>query len=186
MRIATLSCFTLALCLGACATPQTGTPAAQDAGYPPDDSMTPWFARMLRNIGGDYGVMVLQGPAWTNQALQKCYGYETQFHVTSGGPYLTSRYRDDVRRCLVLDYLAYKDNQGATQHNAQAGNPSVFMEATQARWSYWFQIAGFSTPDTMFTFLRVSASMARPYEMAVLNSQPSNVPASQARTIGGW
>lgn len=182
-----------ALSLGACANPGTGPTGVPTAGQPvanaPDDSMNPRFEAMLSQLGGDYAVMVMQGPAFTNHEIQKCYAYETQFRQQGTDPdlVLLTAYRNAVRRCLVFDYLAYKDNQDATHnYSLPGGNPYVSMDATQDRWSNWLPDAGFSSPDAMLTFLRTSYSISKPYEMQVLNSQPHYAPAPKTHSLGGW
>ena len=129
-------------------------------------------------VGVDYYSAVSHhDPNWTDRVVQQCYDQQAPDPANFYREGLTRTYRDGVRRCMILDYLGYKDNQNATHNERLAGDPFFSLTAADQRWRFWFFRAGFSTPDAMFQYLRTGYGYAKPVEINTARQlgQPLNV-----------
>ena len=165
----------MVLGLSGCAMPPPGgsqAPAqSAAASVPPDDGVAPDFKAEMREVGYKYYGMVTQGEAFTNGQLAECY----QAQQTDPNVFLTNinLYRNALRQCLVLDYMAFKDNQRATHDYQTPGNPYEDKEVALQRWEHWWTRLGFTTTDAMFHYMRLGEGWAKPYELSLLNQNHS-------------
>lgn len=190
MRLRTISVTCMLLSVAACAMPPAGSSgtsqSAEAAVYPPDDGVAPDFKDRMRDVGYQYYGMATQGAAFTNNQLQQCYAGQTDKVDNFAREGLLNLYRNSLRRCLVLDYLAFKDNQNATHKYAVAGNPYLSMEATEGRWGHWFPLAGFSGPEAGFRYMRLGYGYSKPYEIQLLQqNRPLTLGPPRGAIFGG-
>jgi hypothetical protein len=72
---------------------------------------------------------------------------------------------NSTRRCLAMDYAAYKDNQIAT-HNYRTPGIGYFSEdAAARRWTIYGPRAGFTTADAMFEYMRGTYAFVKPAQL---------------------
>ena len=76
---------------------------------------------------------------------------------------------------MVMDYVAYKDDQAATRNGQIPGNPFLQRDVVLRRWAADSSKAGFSTPEEMFQFMRAGYSYAKPASVGVLKTHNQQI-----------
>lgn len=166
------------LLLSACAVPNAGgQQAARTPALGPQDAYSqPVFRQDMYTAGVDYGsAATFNDPSHVTATVKQCYdGVRTPEFST---------YQRFLRRCMVMDYLAYKDDLAATHNGQLPGNPFFEGDVVVRRWAADSPRAGFSTPNEMFRFMRAGYGYAKPSEMAALkiHNQQIFVPPQSGR-----
>lgn len=123
------------------------------------------YKTQMNEIGGDYAAALSwNSPERLNYQVESCYA--GQGNGAIGGLYGY----EGTRRCLALDYAAYKDNQIATHHYKLPGNPYFSREAAEKRWIIYGPRAGFTDAESMFSYLRGTYAFVKPAQLNVTNS----------------
>ncbi len=136
------------LLLSACAVPNTGGQQGAGTGTPglgPQDAYsTPVFRSDMVTAGVDLGsAESFNDPSRVTAVVKHCYD-GVRFPAFS-------MYQ---RQCMVMDYVAYRDDLDATHHGQLPGNPFFEGDVVLRRWAADAPKAGFSSPDEMFQFMR--------------------------------
>ena len=157
----------LAVTVAGCTLPQSSAPTAPAATT--YDFQGTDFRTSMNTAGADYADAVGFGDtAHVNNLIAGCYqqyDQAAQYQNELGATNL----RGQLRRCLVIDYMAHKDNQAITSRGL-AGNPYLSMDAFDNRAGSYGLRAGFPTPDQLFAFMRKGYAFAKPVEVAALRN----------------
>ena len=126
------------------------------------------FRAQMDSAGNDYAGAVSYGDtAHIDNLVGGCYSiYDQESAVANLG----SSGQFEVRRCLEIDYLAYKDNQALTNRGLP-GNPYFTMDAFEQRMSRHAFKAGFTNPYDVFQWDRDGYMIAKPTEMDALHNR---------------
>jgi hypothetical protein len=118
------------------------------------------YRDVMNNIGIDYAAeLSWHDPQRVITAVEGCY--------KSGGNGSTQGIDVDnwTRRCLAMDYAAYKDNQIAT-HNYRTPGIAYFSEDGAAlRWTIYGPRAGFTTAEAMSEYIRGTYAFVKPAQL---------------------
>ena len=158
------------LLLSACTVPGAG--GQQAASTQALVSQEPYsqlvFQQDMYTAGAEYGsAMTHPAPNRAAVTVKQCYD--------SVGTLQFSTYQRHLRRCMVMDYVAYKDDQAATHNGQVPGNPFFERESVLRRWTADSPRAGFSTPDEMFQFMRTGYAYLKPMELQVLKTHNQQI-----------
>lgn len=164
----------VAVTVAGCTLPQSSAPTAPTAST--YDFQGTDFRTSMNTAGSDYGAAVSFGDtAHIDNLISGCYQQYDQSSQYSNELGATNL-QGQLRRCLVIDYMAYKDNQALTNRGL-AGNPFLSMDAFDNRMGSYGLKAGFPTPDQLFAFMRKGYAFAKPVEVGALhNSQNFQMP----------
>lgn len=150
-----------------CTLPQGGTQPTTSSVY---DFQGADFRTLMYGAADAYGSAVAFGDTThVNNAIAGCYqqyNQGAQYQNVLGA----GNMQGQLRRCLEIDYLAYKDNQALTNRGLP-GNPYVSADALNARWSHYGPLAGFQDPNSMFEYARAGYAIAKPAEMGALRNR---------------
>ena len=160
------------LLLSACAVPTTSGQQAAGTGTPglgPQDAYsTPVFRSDMATAGVDLGsAMEFNDPSRVTAVVKHCYD-GVRFPAFS-------TYQRFLRQCMVMDYVAYRDDLDATHHGQLPGNPFFEGDVVLRRWAADAPKAGFSSPDEMFQFMRAGYGYAKPTEVAALRTHNQQI-----------
>ena len=124
----------------------------------------PDYRTVMTNIGIDYAAeLSWHDPQRVISAIDLCYKDSVAFPGIKG--------QSDTRRCLAMDYAAYKDNQIATHNYRTPGIPYFSEDAAARRWAIYGPQAGFTTADAMFQFMRGTYAFVHPAQVNVTRSR---------------
>jgi hypothetical protein len=124
----------------------------------------PDYRTVMTNIGVNYAAeLSWHDPQRVISAVELCYRNSVAFQGIKG--------QNDTRRCLAMDYAAYKDNQIATHNYRTLGIPYFSEDAAAQRWAIYGPQAGFTTADAMFQYMRGAYAFIHPTQVSVTNSR---------------
>ena len=160
------------LLLSACAVPNAGGQQVAGTGTPglgPQDAFSqPVFREDMATAGVDLGsAESFNDPNRVTAAVEQCYD-GVKFPEFS-------TYQRFLRRCMVMDYVASRDDLAATHNGQIPGNPFFEGDVVVRRWAADSPRAGFSSPDEMFQFMRAGYSYAKPNELAALRTHNQQI-----------
>ncbi len=160
------------LLLSACAVPNTGGQQAAGAGTPGLGPQQAYSQQLFRSDMATAGVDLgsaesFNDPNRVTSVVKHCYD-GAQFPQFS-------TYQSTLRRCLVMDYVAYRDDLDATHHGQLPGNPFFEGDVVLRRWAADAPRAGFSSPDEMFQFMRAGYAYAKPSELSALRTHNQQI-----------
>ena len=160
------------LLLSACAVPKTGGQQGAGASAPglglQDAYSQPVFRSDMATAGVDLGsAESFNDPNRVTSVVKHCY---------DGAQYPQfSTYQRVLRQCMVMDYVAYRDDLEATHHGQLPGNPFFARDVVVRRWTADSPRAGFSSPEEMFQFMRAGYGYAKPNELAALRTHNQQI-----------
>ena len=153
--------------LAGCTLPQSGTQPATSTVY---DFQGADFKTLMYSAADAYAnAMAFGDTTHVNNAISGCYqqyNQGAQYQNVLGA----GNVQGQLRRCLEIDYLAYKDNQALTNRGLP-GNPYVSSESLDARWGHYGPLAGFQDANSMFEYARAGYAIAKPAEMGALRNR---------------
>lgn len=160
------------LLLSACAIPKTGGRQVAGTGTPglgPQDVYSQQVFRSdMATAGVDLGsAESFNEPDRVTAAVKLCYdGVKFPEFFT---------YQRSLRRCMVMDYVASRDDLEATHNGQLPGNPFFEGDVVVRRWAADSPRAGFSSPDEMFQFMRAGYGYAKPNELSALRTHNQQI-----------
>lgn len=153
--------------LAGCTLPRSGTQPATSTAY---DFQGADFRTLMYGAADAYASAVASGDTThVDTAISSCYqqyNQSAQYQNVLGA----GNVEGQLRRCVEIDYLAYKDNQALTNRGLP-GNPYVSADALNARWSHYGPLAGFQDANSMFDYARAGYAIAKPTEMDALRNR---------------
>jgi hypothetical protein len=154
----------LILLVGGCAVPPSGQANTALTHPVVSNDPGPDYRTVMTNIGIDYAAeLSWHDPQRVISAIQGCY--------RDSGAFVGLKGESDTRRCLAMDYAAYKDNQIATHNYRTPGIPYFNEDAAAQRWATYGRQAGFTTADAMFEYMRGTYAFIHPTQVAVTRSR---------------
>jgi hypothetical protein len=153
------------LLVGGCAVPPSPGQADTALTHPViSNDPGPDYRTVMTNIGIDYAAeLSWHDPQRVITAVDYCYKDSGAFQGIKG--------QNDTRRCLAMDYAAYKDNQIATHDYRTPGIPYFSEDAAAQRWAIYGPQAGFTTADAMFQYMRGTYAFIHPTQVDVTKSR---------------
>jgi len=130
-----------------------------------NDNPYPDYKDEMIQIGTEYDAdLSFNDLSRVSTDVANCYK-EKENHAFLGN------YRvQQIRYCLALDYVAYKDNQAATHNYRTPGNPYFDKETTIQRWDHWGPEAEFTDAESMFKYMRGTYAFVKPTQVNITNS----------------
>jgi hypothetical protein len=167
----------LVLLIAACSTPATpGQGSAALTHHVISNDPGPDFQAVMTQIGIDYAAeLSWHDPQRVITPVEQCYRDSGAFQGIKG--------ENDTRRCLAMDYAAYKDNQIATHNYRMPGIPYFNEDAAAQRWTIYGPRAGFTSADAMFQYMRGAYAFIHPTQVAVTRSRTPPAGAVRPMTI---
>ena len=167
----------MVLLLAACAAPSM--PGQVDTAFthrPVSNDPGPDYRTVMTDIGVDYAAALSwHDPQRVISPIELCYKDSGTFGGIGGQNY--------TRRCLAMDYAAYKDNQIATHNYRTPGIPYFSEDTAAQRWTIYGPQAGFTTADAMFQYMRGTYAFIHPTQVNVTNSRTPGTVVNRPMTI---
>jgi hypothetical protein len=119
----------------------------------------------MTDIGVDYAAeLSWHDPQRVIAPIEQCYKNSGAFQGILG--------QNNTRRCLAMDYAAYKDNQIATHNYRMPGVSYSSEDSAAQRWAIYGPQAGFTTADAMFQYMRGTYAFIHPTQVNATNARP--------------
>jgi hypothetical protein len=165
------------LLLAGCTVPPSLGPSDSALTHPViSNDSGPDYRSVMTQIGIDYAAeLSWNDPQRVITAIEGCYRDSGAFQGIEG--------QNDTRRCLAMDFAAYKDNQVAT-HNYRTPGILYFSEdAAAQRWTIYAPQAGFASAEAMFEYMRGTYAFVHPTQVDITRSRTPGTVVIRPMTI---